>query len=75
MDKNILQDLFGTLSEFKDQLSDNDNLNDIIVGTILRNISNGTLDSSLFIPLEEKQEGLRTSNDSTGKPNSKNRII
>jgi hypothetical protein len=75
MDKNILQDLFGTLSEFKDQLSDNDNLNDIIVGTILRKISNGTLDSSLFIPLEEKQEGLRTSNDSTGKPNSKNRII
>lgn len=75
MDKNILQDLFGTLSEFKSKLSDDDNLNDIVVGTILRKISNGTLDSSLFIPLEEKQEGLRTSNDPTGKPNSKNRII
>jgi hypothetical protein len=75
MDKNILQDLFGTLSEFKSKLSDDDNLNDIVVGTILRKISNGTLDSSLFIPLEEKQEGLRTFNDPTGKPNSKNRII
>jgi len=70
-----VHNLFDTLNLFSNSISDNQAFNDIFINVLLRKIKNGSIDKTLFVPIETGQKGNDSIDNSTGKSDPEDRTF
>lgn len=71
-ENDYMYNFFDTLNLFSNSISDNQSFNDVFINVLLRKIKNGSLDKTLFVPLEAGQKRNDSADNSAGESDSAN---